>query len=714
MLPINPSQIPKIYADALKLQNAGKLQDAVKQYSIILQANPRIAEVHYQLGRLFLGADQPGKAVDHLRIAADLKPAEPAIWAAYGDAVAELSEDAETTRCLTRAKAAGLPPQIMTQLQDKLNPRKAKSKAAIGTASRKEIEALVALMNTGKFDKAEAMALSLHNKHPKVALIADILANAQVRLGKTDDARASFQKAIALDPTYAEAHNNYGRLLLELGEVDDALRETRTALRLLPGLALAHHNLGAILARKGEHSEAVKRFRKADQLRPGSAETLRMMGNALSRVKEYFEAEKTLRAAVEIDPDNAESHVLLGQAQAAIGQEERAKESFQKALSLAPNSSAVNHRMALYLQTMGDFDAAEAYFRKAIELDPENGENYRVMVASYKLTMDDPLIQQMIDRFNDPETTISNRRQLGFALSKVMEDNKRYDEVFKYLHTANALMREEFPYDIASRENEVSAVMSFFEKIDLPSQSIEGATDFAPIFVTGMPRSGTTLVEQIISSHSQVSGAGEVGFAARAAQTLIFNARAQGKSFGDLPPTEIANLGRDYEAYMRQNFPDAPRITDKSIQTYTFMGLIKLALPRSRMIVVRRDPRDNLLSIYRNMFVEGTHLYSYNLSDLGTYYKLFVRLLEFWQERIPDWFHIVEYEDLVANTEAESRKLIAACGLDWEDQCLAFHKNSRRVDTLSVYQVRQPIYASSLKAWQRYEEELGELFEALE
>ena len=713
MLPINPSQIPKIYANALKLQNSGKFDEALKQYSTILNANPRIAEVHFQVGRLFLAAGRNEKAVSHLKTAAGLKPREPAIWAAYSDAVADLAEDSETAECLANAKSAGLDPKTLIALQDKLNPKRTKSRTDIGSVRQGQIEALIALMNKGKFAEAEAEALTLQKQHPKVALIADILANAQARLGKTDAAKANFRTAIALDPNYAEAHNNFGRFLLELGETDDALRETKAALRLAPGLALAHHNLGAIHARQGDTTEAIRRFRKADELRPGSAETLRMLGNVLSREKKYHEAVNALAASVAADDRNAETHVLLGQGQAAIGKEADARASFQRALELAPESATVNGRMALFLQTMGEFDEAEVFFRKAVALNPGHGEGYRVMVASYKLAPDDPLIQQMIDRFDDPATSLTDRRNLGFALSKAMEDTKQYDRVFKYLHAANALMRKEFPYDIASREKEVADIMAFFDNIDLPGLTIEGATDFAPIFVTGMPRSGTTLVEQIISSHSQVSGAGEVGYSARAAQGLMFRADGRAKVFADLSEAEIAGLGHEYEAFMRQSFPDAPRITDKSIQTYSFMGLIKLALPKSRMIVVRRDPRDNLLSIYRNMFVEGTHLYSYNLSDLGTYYKLFVKLMDFWQERIPDWIHVVEYEDLIANTEAESRKLIAAAGLEWEDQCLDFHKNTRRVETLSVYQVRQPIYSTSMKAWQRSESELGELFEAL-
>ncbi len=713
MLPINPAQIPKIYAEALKQQNSGQFEAALEGYSVILTANPRIAEVHYQVGRIFLGGGQSAKAVHHFKAAARLKPKEPAVWAAYIDAVAELTERDEIEACLSLAKTSGLPREQLVRLQDRLDLKKAKSRPAIGKLRPEKLKELVSLLEAGNFPKAEAMAQSLLKTHPDVALLADMLATAQAGQRKSEEAVRSFRKAIALDAGYAEAHSNLSRLLLDLGRTDEALQEARAAVKLLPGLAAAHQNMGAAHLRRGELTEAIRRFRKADELRPNSAETLRMLGNALSRAKDYAAAEESLAASVRLDPEHAETFTLLGQAQAAMSKEAEAEKSYDRALQLAPDSAVANGRMALFLQTKGDFEKAEGYFRRAIEIDPKSGENYRVMGASYKLAEDDPLIGRMIALFEAPETPITDRRNVAFALSKVMEDNKKYDQVFRYLHPANALMRQEFPYNIDSRRKEVEDVMAFFEGVDLPAAKVEGTSEYAPIFVTGMPRSGTTLVEQIIASHSQVSGAGEVGYGSRIAQKLMVNPDGSPRHYRDLSGVEIAGLGRDYEAHMRKLFPDAPRVTDKSIQTYTFMGLIRLALPKSRMIVVRRDPRDNLLSIYRNMFLEGTHLYSYNLSDLGTYYKLFLRLLDFWQQKIPDWFHVVEYEDLIADTEAVSRRLIAACGLDWEDGCLEFYKNKRRVETLSLYQVRQPIYASSMKAWQRYEDELGELFEAL-
>lgn len=164
---------------------------------------------------------------------------------------------------------------------------------------------------------------------------------------------------------------------------------------------------------------------------------------------------------------------------------------------------------------------------------------------------------------------------------------------------------------------------------------------------------------------------------------------------------------------MRERFPETPQITDKSIQTYLTLGLMKLAMPNARFIVVRRDPRDTLLSIYKNVFPEGTHLYGYDQVDLARHYSTFVRMVDFWRERVPGWFHEIQYEELVADPEPQSRALIAACGLEWEDACLNFHENTRKVETLSVFQVRQPISKGSVKAWARYGDRLKPMLDQL-
>ncbi|MDZ4093933.1 MAG: sulfotransferase, partial [Paracoccaceae bacterium] len=203
------------------------------------------------------------------------------------------------------------------------------------------------------------------------------------------------------------------------------------------------------------------------------------------------------------------------------------------------------------------------------------------------------------------------------------------------------------------------------------------------------------------------------GDGTRIAQRLMFEGPGGVQSMASLAPSAIAGLGHEYATMMRARFGDASHVTDKSIQTYLFLGLMKLALPKARFVVVRRDPRDTLLSIYKNKFPDGTHLYGYDQRDLAKYYTSFVQMIDFWRAMVPDWFYEVQYEALVANPEVESRKLIAACGLEWQDSCLNFHQNTRKVETLSVFQVRQPISGGSVKSWQRYEAELAPMLQAL-
>jgi hypothetical protein len=268
-------------------------------------------------------------------------------------------------------------------------------------------------------------------------------------------------------------------------------------------------------------------------------------------------------------------------------------------------------------------------------------------------------------------------------------------------------------HDIAERHAEIADLKTMFQGFDPAAFQDRGFTDAAPIFVTGMPRSGTTLVEQIIASHSTVTGGGEIGKARVEALNFMADGEGGVSKIMDMIDAPWDTLGQRIDREYHKLFPDADRITDKAIQTYTIMGLIKAAMPNAKFIVVRRDPRDNLLSIYKNQVVDGTHKYACDLGDLGAYYKTFVDMIDFWHEKMPGDFYEIQYEDLIADPEPQARALIAACDLEWEDACMNFHQNKREVKTLSVYQVRQPIYSSSVQAWKKYETELQPLIEAL-
>ncbi|MGC9419698.1 MAG: sulfotransferase, partial [Rhodovulum sp.] len=522
-------------------------------------------------------------------------------------------------------------------------------------------------------------AADLRARHPGVALLADIHANALARLGHRPEARAAFQEALRLDPGFLESRLAFARFLAETGDL----------------------------------AEAAEQLHRATETHPKSAEAQRLLGQTLLRAKDFAAAAEAFAQAIALGDRRADTHAAQARALDGAGRPEDALAAHDAALAAAPDRAEVHGRRAIQLQQMGRFDEAEAGFRRAIDLAPGNGEPYRLMVQTRKLTETDPLIAEMETLWARGDLTDHSRMNLGFALAKAMEDTGRHDRVFAYLHPANALMRKLFPYDIAERRAEIDALKAACAGTDFTARRIANAPDYAPIFITGMPRSGTTLVEQIVASHSRVTGGGELGFVMPEAMRLLSDGAGGLRPVTDLSDDEIAAFGRAIEAHFRMRLPGSDIVTDKSIQTYMVAGLVRLALPNARIVVVHRDPRDTCLSIYKNIFAEGTHRYAYDLRDLGHYYRIFLETVDFWRDLMPGGFHEIRYEDLVADPEPQARALIAACGLDWQDECLNFHKTRRRVATLSLHQVRQPIYASSMKAWERYGDELAPLITAL-
>jgi Tfp pilus assembly protein PilF len=706
-------EIQEAYGRALDAHKAGDLDTAIRGYGAIIEANPKVAEAHFQAGRIYTAKMRFDRAFLHFRAAVSLRPAEGAIWSAWANAVALGADAAAEAEFLKALKSAPVPPEARVALQDRFGAQRGGTRPATGGMKLAAIRRLLSLIQSGRMAEAERLASAALKQHPGSALALNVLATALARQGKAAPAEAAFLKAIAVDPDYAEAHDNLGQFLIEQGRPEEAQAMFRRAVMLAPGLAPALVNLATCLTSAGQPAAALTLLERA---RAGGADAPPLcvaLGNAHTRLKNFARAEAALLRGVELTKGGtAQILALLAQAQARLGKDGEAMANFDRALAMNENLPVAVGGKALLLQTLGDFGGAEVLFRKGFEIDPLNGENFRAFIMSHKAKPGDPVIDMMLRRYEDPAMSPTDRMNMGFAIAKALEDVKDYGRVFRYLDEANALMRKMSPYSIAQRFEQVAQTKAVFEGVDWHGTRIEGTTDFAPIFVTGMPRSGTTLIEQIIASHSLVTGAGEIGECARAAQDLIYDAKNPMKMH---PPSmdEIAGLGHRFEAFIGERFPGSDRITDKSIQTYMYLGLVKLAMPNARFVVVRRDPRDNLLSIYKNKFPDDTHLYAYDQRDLAKFYGTFVEMIDFWRERVPDWFYEVQYEELVANPEEETRKLIAACGLDWEDACLSFHENKRKVETLSVYQVRQPITQASVALWQRYEKDLEPMLEQL-
>lgn len=466
---------------------------------------------------------------------------------------------------------------------------------------------------------------------------------------------------------------------LRAGDTKEARRLIEAVLRQLPASVDALNGLGHLCRAEGDPAAALAAFDRALKLRPDLPATL-------------FARAQTL---------------------ADLGRTAEAAATYDRLIARHPREVKPRADKAHLLQQAGDFEAAEAEFRAALDLAPEDGELYRVFLRTKKLGPDDPLIAAMERAWNNRKLPPVSRTHLGFALAKAMEDSGQHDRVFPYLRAANEGMRRTQPFDIAERERRLEALLAAFRGHDFTRHPKADPGGFGPIFVTGLPRSGTTLVEQIVSAHPEVEAGDEIALLFRMITDALGTPDGGFRGVDDLPQGTLARIASDYEARVRKRLRFDRRFTDKSIQTDMVAGLVRMAIPSARLVLVERDPRDTLFSIYKNVFTPGKHLYAYDLGDLARYWKMHRRFVDFWREALPGIFHEVRYETLIADLEPVARGLIAAVDLPWSDACLDPAANRRQVRTLSAHQVRQPIYDSSVGAWRRHESELAELLDGL-
>ncbi|MFW2541193.1 sulfotransferase [Primorskyibacter sp. 2E107] len=385
------------------------------------------------------------------------------------------------------------------------------------------------------------------------------------------------------------------------------------------------------------------------------------------------------------------------------GQTERALAAYDHMIAQDPKAIGPKADKARFLQALGQFDEAGDILRKLLKRHPNQAELYRIHMGATKAKKGDPLVRQMIKLWNNPRLNDAGRMHLGFALAKAMEEQGETDKVFPFLTRANAAQLRLAPVDPKAKDREIAAVLKAQEG-DLTPQG--APLDPRPVFVTGMPRSGTTLVEQIIAAHSQARAGGEMVHALKQAYARFGAAEAM-RPIADASTETLQDYAAHYlRLACRDSGANTGVITDKAIQSYMIFGLIHRAMPGARIIVVHRDPRDIALSIYRNFFALGTHRYASDLAEVAHEIKRFRRTVQYWKTRLPGVLHEVRYEALVSDPEPQARALIAAAGLEWEPQCLDFHLAKGAVQTLSLAQVRQPIHAGRREAWRKYEKDL--------
>jgi tetratricopeptide (TPR) repeat protein len=539
------------------------------------------------------------------------------------------------------------------------------------------------------------------------------LGNALRFAGKREEAATSYRQAIALKPDYALAHISLGIVLNELGRFEAAVSHCRTAIAIHPKAVPPRIVLAVALKGAGRLPEAAQAWREIIELEPGRGLSYYQLAGQLISCGLFAEAVYCADRAIALQPDNGDFHCMRGSSLMRLYDGERAEVSFRRAIELSPDSKEAWSGLSWTLRMLGRFDEADECVKRLRELDPVDHRTVRHVPSSGRQPGEGDEFERLAGLLDRPNCEPQDRVAAGFALGKLLDDAGRFDEAFQRFAEANALARSNWPpheerFDAEAFTQSVDTLIRTNTPKLFAEAAAHGNVSQLPVFIVGMPRSGTTLVEQICSSHSRVFGAGERDALSRIAFALARERRDPSKlaeasrRLADAHIVALHRLGRG-----------ALRVVDKLPDNVVLVGLIARLFPRARIVYCSRDARDISLSCYFQLFTEGAQYFSYDLADCGRRCRDVQRLAAHWLKVLP--LHMIEinYERLVADLEGESRRLIEFLELEWETACLDFHRTERTVATVSHWQVRQPLYKSAIGRWRHYEKHLAPLFAAL-
>jgi tetratricopeptide (TPR) repeat protein len=534
--------------------------------------------------------------------------------------------------------------------------------------------------------------------------------------GRIHDAISHYEQAIVLQPDHAAAHNNLGLVLSEQGRVDDAIVHYASALAAQPNYANAHNNMGSALLLKGKTDSATVHFTRAIAIDPNHAQAHNNLGNILNEQGRRDEAIRHYERAVILKPDYADAHSNLGIALAAEGRTDDAIAHCLRAVVLNPNHAQAHNNLGNIFKEQGRFDDAMAHYASAIAIKPDYAEahfNRAEILTFHDGDASLTALEELAGRSGVPE---NQALQIHFALAKALEDTGEYSRAFEQLRRGNDLKRRQLNYDETSVVNLFRSVSTVFESSLFDRLERNGDPSPTPIFVLGMPRSGSSLIEQILASHPRIQAAGELTELDTAIGNVLNAAGVSApypKCVPSLDGALLRRIGETYLARLPALEGGKTRITDKLPGNFLHVGLIRLILPNAKIIHTMRDPMDTCVSCYSKLFTSGAD-YSYDLAELGRCYRGYFDVMNHWRSVLPPGSVLdVSYEKVVDDIEGEARRLIDYCGLPWDDSCIAFHRNSRPVRTASAVQVRKPLFRSSIQRWRRYEADLAPLLNEL-
>ncbi len=570
--------------------------------------------------------------------------------------------------------------------------------------------------------------------------------------GEYPAAAAAYKKAIQANPAFAEAYNNLGNVSRFIGEADKALGYYHKALQHRERYPEAYNNLGSLLRDQGKFPEAEHAYKKAMMQSPAyieafnnlanlyfimnrDPEALRVLGDALriqdnhpitltitARVQlrrgNFEAAEQAARRALAANPKSADALVALGQIFHETDRYEEAIGVLEKAVELAPKSSEALNFYGVALKSVGRLEEGKTQILKAVEINPQSYGAYANLNDVVDFSEAPELVANMEAIFAGSQNPDDPRLMaLHFGFGKALDDIGQHERALEHYTKGAMLKRKQLTYSEEETFGFFRDIKTVFDAAKFTDRPFKGMSSDRPIFIVGMPRSGSTLVEQILSAHSQVFGAGEIKHLARAIGQMRDRFPSMSRypvMISEMEDFHYETLGNSYLKQIEPMAGDAKKVTDKLLTNYFFVGLINLIFPKAKIIHTVRNPVDTCLSAYTKLFKDDMP-HSYDFGELGRYYREYRSLMEHWHKVLPKGVLMdVSYEEVVGDIEGNARRLIEFVGLEWDPACVDFHRSSRPVKTASVAQVRKPVYSGSVDRWKKYGAGLQPLIEAIE
>ena len=570
--------------------------------------------------------------------------------------------------------------------------------------NKEDLDRVIGFLNDGDSKKAIKSVNALIKRFPKNALLYNFQGVCYEAEGNLDFSIACFKRAVLLNPKYAEAFYNLGVIQNKLGEKNNSVQSYKEAISIKPKYPDAQNNLGHTLSQIGKPDEALIHLNLAVNLNPNFAEAYNNIGLTYIELNETNNAIKSFKKAISLNPHFSRVLINLGHLYQEIGQFNLALKSYKKLFDINPRSGEALLYIGILYKHIGNREKAVTNFEKALSLNPKLVNAYYELSNDNQYELSSKQLSSLESLRNSKNLSQSDEISLNFTLAKVFESNDD-NKFFEFLFKANRLRKRQINYSIDDDTKRFDIFKKKFNSssLEFSKQINKLSIKQKPIFIVGMPRSGSTLVEQILSSHNRVYGAGELQIFRKNLKDILENFDTQ----------SIKKIRKKYLDSIGQiNFSE-DTFTDKSLLNFQYIGLIIKVFPEAKIIHVKRDSKAICWSSFKTNFSQNGLGFSNDLDDLVKYYKLYENQMIFWQQEFPNKIYDLKYETLTSNQAIETKKLLEYCNLEWDENCLHFYKNKRSVKTASTHQVRQKMYSDSSEAWKKYEKYIKTLIEGL-